>query len=122
MPTVWHLSLPQSLHIGVNVTGPDTLVHMPTEVGPGKTRNRYSVGPQPVSVPVIMTQAELDIFVPWVKDTLKNGAEPFLYRNPLTGDDVQYRFTPNQPFSYSSLGPKWRVQLNLEIVDGIQLP
>jgi hypothetical protein len=84
----WPAGLPQDVLRGFRrgVTA-NAVISSPVELGPPKTRPRYSVrGPQPITVAVMLDSREqVATWETFFFETLAHGALPFDWVDPLDG-------------------------------------
>ncbi len=122
MAVSWPPSLPQ----GDAAQGYDTieeaedrLLFKDTTSGPGKLRPKYTSGPARVSMPMILTKAQLTTLMDFYHDTLKGGSLPFEWVHVRTGADQLFRFQPGVvPTAQMILADRYRVTLALEMIPG----
>lgn len=91
MPEVWPTSLsqcPQSW----SESPRDSLIRTEIDIGLSKVRRRYTAVITDVSVSLTMKLADYQTFLNWYATTLKQGLEPFTYKDPATGTVKTYRF------------------------------
>lgn len=63
------------------------------DVGPAKTRRRYTKGVNPMSVSIYLNGAsEYTIFTTFFNTTLAGGSLPFTHDHPITGTPTDFRF------------------------------
>lgn len=92
----------------------DTRLISEPDAGPNKIRNRFTAAPIPCSERYILKKGNLETLEQFYKD-LGNGAERFVKPDPLTRQNVEYRFV--EPFSINILGGVFfEVVLSLEIM------
>lgn len=89
----WPLALQQKLNsddfsqkFGV------TTLRTDMDVGPAKVRSRFTDAVDLYSASVLMTFADYSILSDFFKTTLNNGALPFIFPDPISGDDAIFRF------------------------------
>lgn len=116
MPT-WPSTLPQQLELaGLTVQEAETRIATNTDTGPGKVRNRFTAGVQPVTGAVTLTSAQLATFETFYRSTLQRGTLSFTWVHPDTGATATLAFQRNQVPSKTRLGAAFRVTLPLEVL------
>ncbi len=116
MPSaVWPLTLPQELQQdGFALQPPNNIISTPMDVGPRKTRRRDVVATYPVQGQIVVTSAQLDILWAFFRVTIADGALPFEWVEPRTGQAVEFAF--KEPFSVSDIGGgNSRISLSFEV-------
>ncbi len=93
--------------------GADNLISSQTSVGPAKVRRRSSSAVEPLSGSMNMTTAQLLTFRAFVKETIKDGALPFAFPDPVGGPALLVR---RKAHAISAFGVDWRVNLTLEVL------
>ncbi len=117
--TAWPGSLPPSPFLGLRHTRRSALLRSPVAVGPFKTRRRATVVLQSVSIPIVLTNPQRVTFDTFFITTLKEGAEPFDWKDPVDGSTVSLAF--ESPPEWTSIsthrdGPIWRTIMPLVIL------
>ena len=85
------------------------------DAGPAKQRRRFTAAPKVIQGRIgEVTQAELETFEAFYKDTLKMGALSFTTTYPPTGETESFRFMSG--YSVSPLGEGYTVTAQLEIL------
>jgi hypothetical protein len=116
MPT-WPVSLPAAPMVqGLKESVPNTVIRTPMETGPPKLRQRFTAGVRPLTLPFLLTKAQVATLDTFYVTTLKGGSLTFDGLNhPRTGAAVStWAFV--KPPEYTPLGPDaWQTQLELEI-------
>ena len=120
MAVVWPSSLPDPYLLQSQLVMGQNVVHFETASGPGKVRARSTLPMKKMSVPMILTNTQMQAFEEFFEVDLESGALPFELEHPLTGDFKEMRFTPNTPPSFNVITggaePKWRGQLSIDIL------
>ena len=111
---IWPTTLPQCFLVdGFNSTYKDSVIRTKMDAGPVKTRPRYTKEQMLISgkLRLDFTQKqELDIFY---KYNLSNGSLPFQWKDPISEQDMIFRFT--EPPKYSPEGGQSLIaELSLE--------
>lgn len=112
---IWPLTLPQELQQdGFSLQPPTNFIATPMEVGPRKTRRRDVVATYPVQGQIVVTKAQLDVLWTFFRVTLADGALPFEWVEPRTGELAEFSF--KEPFSISDIGGgNSRITMSLEV-------
>lgn len=117
---VWPAALPQKFLIGTSDARLPAVVRFTVDAGPAKTRKLFNNPTRQVRwrlQPLSQTQREaLDAFF---ITTLSEGALPFDYADPSTGQTRQYRFLspPQYGAAANALGRLWDIApLELELL------
>jgi len=120
MSASWPVSLPQLvLQDGFQEQPPNTVVGWSPDSGPDKLRRRFTAGPRPLKLNLVMTWAQVETFDQWFRDTLADGALPFDWVHPRTGLAVTLRFKAGQPPVYTPERPgavTWLVSASVEVM------
>jgi len=120
MAIVWHAGLPQEMFLRSSLSMAANVVQFETASGPGKTRARSTIGMRTMNVPIVLTGAQMIIFEEFFEVDLTFGAEPFEWFDPLSGDNKEFRFTPNTPPQFNVIvggtTPKWQGIMSLDIL------
>ncbi len=113
---VWPSSLPQfPIDSGYSEEPEDNVLRSPTDIGPGKSRRRYTAVTVKTGYSVVMDGAQVTTFTTWWTDTLFDGAIPFQHTHPRAGTAV--RFRPVAPFKLEHYsGADYLVTLFLKVV------
>ncbi len=69
----------------------DNLIRTGVDVGLGKVRRRYTAAITDVRMTVTMTMADYRTFKAWYLSDIQQGALPFMYKDPVSGNVQQYR-------------------------------
>ena len=111
----WPTSLPQeALAQGLQEAGQGAVIRSTVDVGPAKTRPRYTKEMTNVTIPLTLTRDQKDTLEAFYKTTLALGALSFTWVFPSTGATVEFRFL-SRP-GYAPAGIKWRTALALEVM------
>lgn len=113
MPTFeWPTSLPQSpLLEGFSDVPQDSVIRSEMD-GLTKQRNRYSAVINDVVESYLMSPAQFSTFRDFYFQTLGNGAEEFLKKDPITQLTAVYRMSDVYDFEFN--GVSYRVTLTME--------
>lgn len=120
---IWPLVLPQeTLKEGYNRAIPDQTIRSGMDTGPAKVRYRGGHMPEVISLTLVLTDAQRDALITFVKNTVKGGALAFEYPNPEnpSGGYVLARLVPagnKELFSISQYQNSvfWQVSLKMEV-------
>ena len=122
MPVLWPLTLPwddEAIKYDTIEEAQDRLLFTPTSAGPGKLRQRYTVGPANLSIPIVLSDTELTTLMDFYHDTLGGGALEFEWIHPRTGAGQYFRFQPGVMPAAQIISPnRYRVTLALQMVPG----
>lgn len=88
----WPASLP-FLNTGWTMTPADNVLRSQPERGPAKTRRKTSSKTKNYSGSIFLTSSELDTFLEFAEDTLKDCALSFSYPDYMTGLYASARIT-----------------------------
>ncbi|MEQ1901853.1 MAG: hypothetical protein ABL866_14115 [Devosia sp.] len=111
----WPASLPRCALRGKQRSPAPNVIAFGTEVGPGKVRRRSTARIRRMTLPFLLTRAEVPIFEAFFEDDLKDGALEFSMNDPVTGDGATWRFATDNPYALSERGSgKWDLTANLE--------
>lgn len=117
---VWHASLPQSQFLGTALGFPaDTVVRFAVDAGPAKTRPRYTSASRALTVPIVLTNAQMIVLDTFYRTTLKMGALEFDWVDPTTNTAVAMRFVAPPQLNVRANAPdgrRWEGQLAFEIL------
>jgi len=96
MPT-WPTSLPQCPILnGYAEEAQPNVAYFRPDVGPPKVRRRSTAKNYIATMTFRMTLAPLDIFYDFYGDDLADGSLSFTWTHPLTGNDRDWLFAPDQ--------------------------
>lgn len=116
VPT-WPTALPQRYRVEGNAESiADGRLKSQTDAGPGKLRPRTSARPDPLTVTLRMTAAQLDILAAFVRDDLGRGTLPFLVPAARGAATWLVRFADSLPAWVNVGGDRYNVTLSLEIL------
>jgi len=91
------------------------IVRTDVDIGPAKTRRRYTKPIANVKGSIIVTRDELKVFDAFYNDVLRSGVLRFLFPDPVSGTDKDYRFI--DPPIYRPLTiDNWVIEMTLEIL------
>jgi len=91
------------------------------DAGPAKVRRRFTSGPIPLTVSLIMTSTQLNAATPngfdafYVTDCAR-GATEFTWTNPRTAGGVTMRFVGVPKYEPVGSSANWRVTFDVEIL------
>lgn len=116
----WPETLPDLIQIGTKVTPDDSVARTPMDAGPSSTRNRFTAVTKSVSRTMKLNGAQVDTLDAFYRDTLRNGALSFDWKDPIDDSAVRMKF--KRPIEHTLLGGRnsvanreWLVSLSLEI-------
>lgn len=90
------------------------VLRTPMEKGPVKSRRRFTSAVRHVSGQTdIMTEAQVETFIDWHRDTIAGGALRFTAVNPRTGQTGTYRFIDKYDIIHLN-DDKERISMKLE--------
>lgn len=114
MPS-WPATLPAApLMNGLGMTPQPNVISFGTEVGPGKVRRRSTARVSALAAGLLLTQDQLEDFLAFFRDDLKDGALSFDWTDHVEGDAASFRFLPTDPYRVALAGRAlWSVTLNL---------
>lgn len=106
MSIVWPPELQQYLdQEGYQLTLGETVVRSDMDVGPAKTRRRFTKGIDQHSAQITIDQDMFDIFQEFYKTITNGGALRFEMLHPITRETAEFRFLG--PPSFKPLGGGW---------------
>lgn len=110
----WPIALQQLLNADdFDLQVGTTTVRTSMDVGPDKIRARFTDAVDLYTCSVMMDIDNYNDLIDFFKTTLNNGALPFLFNNPFTGDPEVFRFVT--PPDLKPIGGRiFRVALALE--------
>lgn len=115
MPATWPTTLPQRVRRdGYAEEIADGRLKSETDTGPGKMRPRTSARPDPLTVTMRMTGAQLDILAAFIRDDLGRGSLPFTLPAVRGAGTWLVRFADRLPSTANAGGDRYNVTLSLE--------
>lgn len=103
--SAWPVSLQQKLNVASFQYHPgNTRVSTEMDVGPAKTRSRFTDAVDVYTCEVNLDFTEVATFKTFYKTTLGNGTLPFDFTDPFTGLVTSYRFSPGTDPIITPLG------------------
>lgn len=121
--SAWPGDLPQEQFIGTSVQRETGMIRTNMDVGPAKTRRRFTACVIRVQCPLVLTNSQKSVFNAFYRDTLQEGTLPFDWSDPLADSLVSYRFVSAPQFrlvrgdSNSDISTRlWQTTLVLEIL------
>lgn len=85
------------------------------DVGPSKMRRRFTKGIDKVSASINLEYDDKETLVDFHNTTLNGGVDTFLFEDPFTLTDIEYRFV--EAPSIDPIGGRWfNVKMKLEII------
>jgi hypothetical protein len=89
----WPVTLPQKYDLGsYNETMKPGIIRVKTDIGPGKTRRRFTAAAQILTGSMTLTTAQLATFETFFMTTTNGGADPFDWTHPRTGVAITAQF------------------------------
>ncbi len=89
----WPGALQQLLNVAdFGITLGNTKVRSETDVGPAKTRSRFTDGVDIYSCSIDLDMDTYNTFLSFYKTDLNNGVTTFAFNDPITGDPGEFRF------------------------------
>lgn len=124
--TTWPSELPQKQPIGLTISEDSTVVRFQPDVGAAKVRRRATTAPVAVSMPILLTGAQLATFDTfWANCWTQSGslAGCFSWLDPRDNSTKIFRFRhtakPRFTLAYpgsSVANTRWSANLDLEIL------
>lgn len=116
--TDWPTGVPTTQFVGLTRKRVLGRSRTQNDVGPANSRRRFTASVINITLPVVFTNAEHELFDAWYK---VNGAASFNFVDPLTGETVTFRFTDDPDFTAKTGGDDddyktWEGTLPLEIL------
>jgi hypothetical protein len=109
----WPLTVNNKVYeSGFSVQPERNVAEFKPEVGPAKARRRTSVATDLVTYPIEIVKEEWAVLLAFYRDDLADGALPFLFVDPLTGETAAYQFV-DPPKLGNPRGPYFDVALQL---------
>ena len=120
----WPSILPDRQFLGITYKTQQQTIETQMESGPPQVRRRFSAGCKDVELPnLIWTGAQVTYFEGWWDATLGGGANPFAWRNPMTGAQVSMQFRGAPPewsgpltTGLPAAGRLWRGAFSLRVL------
>lgn len=89
----WPISLQQKFNVaGFQYQPGSTAIRTEMDVGPAKVRSRVTDAVDRYTCSVLLTFEDVATFKTFYKTTLNNGVNRFLFEDPFTGDEEEFRF------------------------------
>ncbi len=110
----WPSTLPADIsRQGFNQTLPNNKISSSVDVGPAKTRKRFTANTSISNCTLLLSQSELAIFDTFYNGTTQSGVNYFNRQEPVTEETIEMRFIGNPPKCVPD-GAKYRVTFQLE--------
>lgn len=110
----WPLSLPQgALLAGLTETPPKTALRTEMDQGPAKTRRRFNSGVRKFTIPITMTDDQVETFDVFYNVTLAGGSLSFNYKHPRLKTTVELKIADVGDYVQQT-GGAWRLTLQME--------
>jgi hypothetical protein len=112
----WPATLPQlPQRNGFQRRPKPSVIAFGTEVGPGKRRRRSAARTIPISARFQIDVGLIPTFETFFHVTLADGALPFSWTDPVTGDAAAWLFDDSDPYDLApALGRLWDLTTRLE--------
>ena len=107
----WPASLPGPLNDSYAEGEPKLVLGTQTDIGPLKTRKRYTAGIRPHNFEFLWTKAELSTFLTFYRGTINAGADSFDFTHPRELTTVVMLLDPEVPPSWVADQTKLKVSL-----------
>ena len=88
----WPVTLPQRLSADTSVVDDESRAISDMDSGPASVRNRFTAITQSVKGSMVLTGAQLAIFLTFFRTTLRHGSLSFGWIHPFTEEAVEIRF------------------------------
>jgi len=93
MSANWPSGLPSAPLIeGSSERYPELTIRTQTDIGPAKTRRRYTAGVEILQMRFVLSGSQMDIFDAFYFTTTFGGSLPFSMAHPRTGNTKDMRF------------------------------
>lgn len=111
---IWPANLPQRfLAAGYSETMPDNVLRTQMDQGPDKVRRKSTDGVWEFSGTMRMTGVQLESFLDFYRDTLKEVAK-FNFPHPRKGTPIMVRFAKAPSYQPVSASGPWDVSIAIE--------
>lgn len=121
--TDWPSTLPQFKLLGMTDQRGPAKIRSSVDVGPAIVRRRYTAATRNVDIPMTFSNAERVIFDTFYITDLEEGTISFVWTDPVTGDEVSFRFREDTGPAFTAVVgsdqaslQRWDVTLALEIL------
>jgi hypothetical protein len=111
---LWPTSLPQTPLLGYSESGGSSTIRTTLDVGPAKTRRRYTAAPVNYAFSLHLSGAQLSILDTFYETTTGFGSVPFdwvEFRDTTTS--ASYRFL-SRPVARALGNNQWRANISIE--------
>lgn len=113
--TSWPGTLPSApLLDGFNETGVDLTVRSKMDIGPDKSRRRFTGEMFDIQMQFIMTKTQVNALRTFFYTTLDGGVDEFDFTHPITDATVSMRF--KKPYAVVTEGSLFRVSCDVEVM------
>lgn len=111
----WPATLPQDFLRESFVRTPRSrLLAFATDAGPGKVRRRSTARTKSHQGALQLTLEQARMFEEFFEETLQDGAMPFGWTDPVTGDFASWRFDTSDPYSLRELAEDlWALSISI---------
>ena len=115
MAIIWPAGLPQLPLIGWSEDLGKTTARFQTDAGPAQVRQRFTAGVRQLTMPLALTETQMDTLDTFYTTTTSGGALAFDWQHPRTGATESFRFLapPNATEVTHGL---YRLSLSLELL------
>jgi hypothetical protein len=111
----WPGTLPAAPQLrGFEEQPANTLIRTEMDVGPAKVRRRITAGVRPHKMLFHMDAAQLEIFDQFYTDVLGDGALPFNFTHPRTGETKSFRIVSPPTYTTEEPDEVWFVSIEME--------
>ncbi len=115
MAIIWPAGLPQLPLYGWSESLGKTFARFETDAGPAQQRHRYTAAVRKFSMPLALTEAQMDTLDTFYTTTTSGGSLAFDWQHPRTGATESFRFTEELSSVETNPG-LYRVNLALEML------
>lgn len=115
MPIVWPASLPQTPLIGWSEDLGNGTIRTPTDHGPAQVRRRYTATVRNFSMPLALTESQMNTLDTFWETTTAQGSLRFEWQHPRTGATHEFRFL-EQPKPTEAAHGLYRLSLPMELM------
>lgn len=114
MAIQWPDTIPQQvLYEGLQIQEASGTIRQDMSVGPVNVRSRTASTYRKMTAEIVCTQDQLQDFIYFVEITIRQGALPFNWTDPIQGTSNTFRFL--EPPKWVPYGHRYRVSLALEM-------
>ena len=88
----WPATLPQAQFVGLADLKTSGMLRTQMDIGPAKSRRRFTATVRNVDVPIIVDNDHRETFDSFFDGTIGDGSLPFDWTDPVTDNVVSFRF------------------------------